>query len=232
MIAPACMGHAIFGGTIMIKFLAVAVGSVALLALAAPAQSAVSLSVSNVTLDTYNGQRHCLPASGCELLGAGYSPGDHSFANDGDSWSFEFGSLFIVPGWIGGDQDASVSVNFDFDPTATGDTGDDAAAKYGILFGVFTGGSLKWNSNNAGADPLIFSAGNAQFQLTLNNLRGFQVGNAVDLTGTITMLSHMDEGSQDTAAVPEPASWALMLGGFGMLGGILRSRRRVTVSFG
>lgn len=218
-------------GTIMIKFLAAAAGSVALLALATPAQSAVSLSVSDVTLDTYNGQRHCLPTNGCELLGAGYSPGDHSFANDGDSWSFEFGSLFIVPGWIGGDQDASVSVNFDFDPTATGDTGDDAAAKYGILFGIFTGGSLKWNSNNVGADPLVFSAGNAQFQLTLNNLRGFQVGNAVDLTGTITMLSHIDQGNQDTAAVPEPASWALMLGGFGMLGGAMRSRRKSVVAF-
>lgn len=32
------------------------------------------------------------------------------------------------------------------------------------------------------------------------------------------------------AAVPEPASWAMMLGGFGMLGGALR-RRRTTVAF-
>jgi hypothetical protein len=27
------------------------------------------------------------------------------------------------------------------------------------------------------------------------------------------------------AAVPEPASWALMIGGFGMAGGMLRRRR-------
>lgn len=33
-------------------------------------------------------------------------------------------------------------------------------------------------------------------------------------------------------AVPEPASWALMLGGFGMMGGVLRSRRKTAVSFG
>jgi hypothetical protein len=32
-------------------------------------------------------------------------------------------------------------------------------------------------------------------------------------------------------AVPEPASWALMLGGFGMVGGAMRSRRKGAVSF-
>jgi hypothetical protein len=34
-----------------------------------------------------------------------------------------------------------------------------------------------------------------------------------------------------TSAVPEPASWALMIGGFGMVGGALRSRRRSVASF-
>ena len=33
-----------------------------------------------------------------------------------------------------------------------------------------------------------------------------------------------------SAAVPEPASWALMLGGFGLVGGALRSRKS-TVAF-
>jgi hypothetical protein len=31
---------------------------------------------------------------------------------------------------------------------------------------------------------------------------------------------------------PEPASWALMLGGFGLVGGALRTRRKIAVSFG
>lgn len=34
-----------------------------------------------------------------------------------------------------------------------------------------------------------------------------------------------------SGAVPEPASWALMLGGFGMIGGALRSRRKSAVTF-
>jgi hypothetical protein len=33
------------------------------------------------------------------------------------------------------------------------------------------------------------------------------------------------------AAVPEPATWAMMIGGFGIAGMALRRRRRVTVSF-
>ncbi len=31
---------------------------------------------------------------------------------------------------------------------------------------------------------------------------------------------------------PEPASWALMLGGFGLIGGVMRSSRKAAVSFG
>jgi hypothetical protein len=33
-------------------------------------------------------------------------------------------------------------------------------------------------------------------------------------------------------AAPEPASWAMMLSGFGLIGGAMRSRRRSAVSFG
>jgi hypothetical protein len=32
--------------------------------------------------------------------------------------------------------------------------------------------------------------------------------------------------------IPEPAGWTLMLGGFGLVGGVLRARRRAVVSFG
>jgi len=39
-------------------------------------------------------------------------------------------------------------------------------------------------------------------------------------------------GTPDTGAVPEPASWALMVGGFGMIGGALRSHKKSAVSFG
>ena len=35
----------------------------------------------------------------------------------------------------------------------------------------------------------------------------------------------------DTGGVPEPASWAMMVGGFASIGGALRARRRTTASF-
>ena len=45
-----------------------------------------------------------------------------------------------------------------------------------------------------------------------------------------------DAGTQSfnfevAGAVPEPASWAMLIGGFGVVGGTLRSRRRTTVAF-
>ena len=35
----------------------------------------------------------------------------------------------------------------------------------------------------------------------------------------------------EPGSVPEPASWALMLGGFGMIGGALRSQKRASIRF-
>lgn len=48
-------------------------------------------------------------------------------------------------------------------------------------------------------------------------------GTPAGYSGTLTL-------SPLSGAVPEPASWALMLGGFGLVGGTMRSRRRA-VSF-
>jgi len=38
-------------------------------------------------------------------------------------------------------------------------------------------------------------------------------------------------GPVNAAAAPEPVSWALMVGGFGLVGGAMRSRRKTAVSF-
>jgi hypothetical protein len=47
-----------------------------------------------------------------------------------------------------------------------------------------------------------------------------------------TVVRSVVSGSAVSGAVPEPASWALMLGGFGAIGGAMRSRRKAAVSFG
>jgi len=38
-------------------------------------------------------------------------------------------------------------------------------------------------------------------------------------------------GAAAIAAVPEPATWAMMIGGFGLLGGVARRRRKVQVTY-
>jgi hypothetical protein len=58
--------------------------------------------------------------------------------------------------------------------------------------------------------------------------------------GTYTLLWYGGDASDgqfrvaiseaDTGAVPEPAGWALMLGGFGLMGAAMRQRKRTAVS--
>jgi hypothetical protein len=45
-------------------------------------------------------------------------------------------------------------------------------------------------------------------------------------TGPITVNNELVSGSIDFAPVPEPATWAIMLVGFGAIGGAMRSTRR------
>ena len=45
------------------------------------------------------------------------------------------------------------------------------------------------------------------------------------------LIPYMRMSTDASAAVPEPASWAMMLGGFGLVGGALRSRQKAAVSF-
>ncbi len=50
-------------------------------------------------------------------------------------------------------------------------------------------------------------------------------GSNFSMSGTLSV-------PPDGSVVPEPASWAMMVGGFGLLGATLRRKRNVAVSFG
>jgi len=70
-----------------------------------------------------------------------------------------------------------------------------------------------WNPSAAGA------YGTASFVRQVQNAgRGYD--QAYDIRGTITSARIFEAG-----AVPEPATWALMISGFGMAGATLRRRR-------
>jgi hypothetical protein len=65
---------------------------------------------------------------------------------------------------------------------------------------------------------------------------------ATGTSGLLSFSTNLNWGDNDSgldhvritnaqAAVPEPASWAMMLGGFGLVGGAMRSRRKAAIRF-
>jgi len=56
-------------------------------------------------------------------------------------------------------------------------------------------------------------------------------GNNANASATITVDRIGPPPSTIDGAVPEPASWAMMLGGFGAVGGAMRARRRTRIRF-
>ena len=73
--------------------------------------------------------------------------------------------------------------------------------------------------------PGAFSCGDPERAISIGKGDDFWV---TEMSGVFTI------GTADVptdAAVPEPATWGMMLAGFGMLGAGMRARRRYTVSF-
>ena len=74
---------------------------------------------------------------------------------------------------------------------------------------------------------------------TTTTVRNFTLNNAGLAPGNFSLQSRAGAiggdlviGDRPAGAVPEPATWALMLIGFGAIGAAMRSRRKVAVSFG
>jgi hypothetical protein len=97
-----------------------------------------------------------------------------------------------------------------------------------------------YNNGNGGNIRFdFFSAlGNSTVTVTIDNLPGLETFffNKTDLTSfDITALTtegpwlQMDNVVLDGAVIPEPASWAMMIAGFGLAGSAMR--RRVKVAF-
>lgn len=114
------------------------------------------------------------------------------------------GSDFTVTDTYGGYNTGS-----SFNGIVLSDVTDNLSAITGV---TFTGGGF------AGEQPTLSFDGNNIYL----NFAAITQGTA---PGT-SYSYHVTFGD-----VPEPASWALMLGGFGMVGGALRSSRKVAVRF-
>lgn len=80
-------------------------------------------------------------------------------------------------------------------------------------------------------DYSLQSFGSPSFASYDADVSTFQNGGYFSTPGAYGYLtnSHLAISS---GAVPEPASWAMMVGGFGMIGGAMRRRQRTSVAFG
>jgi hypothetical protein len=73
----------------------------------------------------------------------------------------------------------------------------------------------------ASLSPNLFSGQQIYFASDLVSTKAGFIGNTGNVGATL----------QPTSAVPEPATWAMFIGGFGLVGGAMRRRQRTTVSF-
>ena len=83
-----------------------------------------------------------------------------------------------------------------------------------------TGGDLGTFSTGDHGLNLAYSLGNLAAGASLTFTYAYVVGNSIEDAG----------GNTDPGGVPEPATWAMMIAGFGMVGGALR-RRSTKVAF-
>ena len=111
----------------------------------------------------------------------------------------------------------AITVHFNFtSPTNFG--GDVTGTTVGEAYGWYQDGKVTWN------DPVLLAFNGGQLKVTMNDAT-FNKG-----------YYGLDSGSYDGAnisarfelvgaAVPEPATWAMMIAGFGMAGAAVRRRR-------
>ena len=166
-------------------------------------------------------------------------------------------SLALVVAALGGVQASAANLNFqlsnvkfDDGTSLTGDftindaTGNlvsfDITSEDGTLLGFEYMTGVPTYRDLFYANEYIFLKPNYSQYLSLTFAAPLTTGSNALLTtnytsyecDNCTVVRSVVSGAAVNGAVPEPASWALMLGGFGAIGGAMRSRRKAAVSFG
>jgi hypothetical protein len=159
------------------------------------------------------------PSANCQLTGAlAPTPFTSVSIDEGDTYQFNFGQLFVGRG-IGGDTNTQVAATLAFLSPDAGPVSSGGNVAYLTFLGAVSGGFLTWYN------PVqqVTATDGSKFTVEFVNLAGVAFGGSTYAPVKITVDSV-------AAAAPEPAAWALMIGGFGMAGATLRRRRALNAA--
>ena len=150
---------------------------------------------------------------------------------------------FTFGGWSNAGQTIT-SVEYGFGSSTDNAITGISALTYGdVVPDTGFGGSYDVRNYTGSVAPITLGAGTWYFTLgaaatsdgsyaywDINNGPSDAYANGSSLAGVYGPTSSTAFSLTSGGAVPEPASWALMVGGFGLVGGAMRARRR-TVAF-
>ncbi len=158
------------------------------------------------------------PCLGCSITASKttYVTNNSTFDLNGTGASQQINFASLVFSGIGAGT-AAVNATLAFSAPAGSSASASANAIFFTLAGFITAGTLNWQN----ATQSVTALDGTKYSVTFNDLTGIQFGKTVTQTATVRLIA---------AAVPEPATWAMMLTGFGMVAGAARYRRRRTTT--
>ena len=183
------------------------------IATAAPAQAAT-------IIVTGNGQVVPLELELQDLGDGTYSGGSFDTFRTNRGPAIQYSFLINYGLTAPTDGDGAIS----FTTTSTAINADSALLE--ILGGTFNGAPIDIDFTTNSDGSVTYSSSLGFTQATMGQEFVLSLSARVRRGGTLSTSVAYDE-----SAVPEPATWAMMIGGMGVAGGALRRRRAATVTF-